>query len=98
MAIPWVFTAVGALLSAFAGYRMRGPKGLGGFIICGVLACTLAVLLTLAIAWAHTACVEVVELCTNRGDENLSHWLHSLFAVPVFWILLLAFPAGQDRS
>jgi len=97
-AIPWLFVATGTAVSAFAGYRMRGPKGLGGAVAIGMLACVLGALLTVATVWAHSTCVEVLRACASRGDENLSYWMHSLVGIPVFWLLMLAFPGSEDRS
>ena len=96
--LAWLFLLGGVGASVLLGYRMRGPKGIAGFAVAGVLASLLGLALSVGIAFAHTECVERFHACASRGEANLSLWLYSTLAIPVYWLAMLAFPKAGGRA
>ena len=97
--LAWLFVLSGVAASVLLGYQMRGPKGIAGVVVAGVLSSLLGLSLSVGIAFAHTACVQRFHACTSQGDANLSIWAYSALAIPAYWLVMLAFPrAGNHAS
>ena len=96
--VGWGCVAICVVIALVIGYAMRGPKGIGSFVAAFLLSVGVAFGLCLLTALVHTVCIESLRLCMNRGDGNMSTWLLSLIAAPVYFIAMLIFPRSTSKE
>jgi hypothetical protein len=84
--VPWVFLALGVGIAIRFGQKTKQSFGCAG---SAAIAVCLGLVLTFLNVFALGACVEIAKLCVHHGDTGLSYVFHSLFAIPVFWALLV---------
>jgi hypothetical protein len=83
--VAWFFPLVGVLASVYFGVR-RGNSGSRSVWAVGLLlALVLGVGLTFVQVLDHSLCMGTAQLCTSRGDVNMSYWFQSFFCVPLYW-------------
>lgn len=92
--IAWGVASMGFLVALFVCRSPRASSGAWGCITGVVLGAVLGSALTVLTVFLQSGCVEL-KYCTDRGDGNLEYLFHSLYATPLY-MLLLAF-GGQER-
>ena len=76
----------GCVLAARCGLSAAGAARPAYAAAALGVALALGLGLTFVQSALHTLCIENLHLCTQRGDRNMSYWLQSLLATPVFWL------------
>ena len=95
--IGWFFAAVGLVPALFVGRAMRGRKALGSVVATAILSSLLSGILVFCTSAAQTFCVERLSRCSSAGDGNVSFWLYPLYALPIYWLCMLAWPASSNE-
>lgn len=96
--LAWLFVLAGAAASVLLGRAMRGPKNLGGVAVAAILSSILGLVLGVGIAFTQTACIEQFHACISQGDGELSLWMYSMWAIPAYCLLMLAFPRAGGSA
>lgn len=94
--IPWMVVFFGFVASMGIGWIRRGPRTFGKVIAAAGLAVALGLVLTCVSVLFNSLCIGSWHLCIYRGDGNMAYWFHSFFAIPIFWLLTLAFGTREE--
>ena len=86
-----VFLGLGA--SVWVGWLNRGPRTLRRIGFSAVLAMLVGFAFTYLAVWANQICRDSWHLCKEHGDGNMAYWFFPFFAIPINWVLILAFGA-----
>jgi hypothetical protein len=90
--VPWIFVALGCVVAFGVGYiNQRAGGGIGFWYLLGtaLLSIVVGLPLTFASSYANSYCIKKLHMCQDWGDGNMAFWFQSLFAIPLFWAIML---------
>ena len=90
-AIQWLVVVLGLALSLGIGWIRRGPRSVRKLFSSAGLAVLLGISLTYIAAYANEMCRTRWLLCPNQYEGNMAYWFFPFFAIPIDWLLMLAF-------
>ena len=85
--IAWSVAISGGIFAAFFGLKRAQSGAPNGWVEAIGIAVALGIFLTFVQVYLNDLCIKQLKLCVSRGEENMSFWFQSFFAIPVYWLI-----------
>lgn len=78
------------------GWLNRGPRNFKRIASSAGIALIVGFAFTYIAVLSNQICRVSLNLCNEHGDGNMTYWFYPFFAIPINWILILAFGENEE--
>ncbi len=95
-AVQLIVLFLGFAACIWIGWLNRGPRNFKKIAFSAGVALIVGLAFTYLAVWSNEICRVSWHLCNEHGDGNMAYWFYPFFAIPINWMLILAFGAKDE--
>jgi ascorbate-specific PTS system EIIC-type component UlaA len=90
LAVAILIPLVGVVGAFYIGKKTAVSGSFANWRGAFVIAVVIAIVFTFVQIFALGFCIDLLRICKNQGDVNMSYWFQSFLAMPLYWMSVCA--------